>query len=92
MLAARFPRLAKSRSKTFCVRSKTASSFSAANSFSASVSWPLSLSSLLLPGDYPTTPLDMGASKSEAFLDGGYGYHAVPKVLGVRHNIPFQSG
>ena len=47
---------------------------------------------LLLPGDYYTTPLDMGASKSEAFLDGGYSYHAVPKVLGVRHNIPFQSG
>ena len=47
---------------------------------------------LLLPGNYPTTPLDMGASKSEAFLDGGYSYHAVPKVLGVRHNIPFQSG
>ena len=42
----RFSRSAKSRSKTFCVRSKTASSFSAANSFSASVSWPLSLSSL----------------------------------------------
>ena len=81
-------RSAKSRSKTFCVRSKTASSLSAANSFSASVSWPLSLSPLTHRCCRAITPrptrYGLGQKRGVARW---WVYHAVPHVLRVRHNI-----
>ena len=67
----RFSRSAKSRSKTFCVRSKTASSLLIASCFSVVAAFPKLFDVLLLAGDYPMTPLDMGPSQSETFLDGG---------------------